>query len=263
MAKKNFTDSIRSSFRSAISPSSEPKDEVTNQEPSKEKIEKAEKTEAPIVEATEIKGNVEKIAEVESVISEKKEEKEADSTSAPKEENTAKAPEPVNALEEKTFEDEIEAYNGGFYVIKTSASNKAFAIGLENVENKNLVEPLIVKLIENKDVYYAYMTKDAFGLFKGDWKRKNVQILSLNEGLQIIVNINNILEEERKKESGDNFIKDIDSLGRTRKISTYIQDDLELYCRKRAASCGVYKGQLKFVICNLIIQDKEKHPELM
>lgn len=171
---------------------------------------------------------------------------------------------PVNNTVKESFEDAVKPYAGGFYVIKTNASDTTFAVGLESVENKNVVEPLVFKIIENKDAFYSYLDRNAFALFKGDYEKGKVKILSLNNGLQLIVGIDNVIKEEREKELNGGFIKNIDEqYGRIRKVSTYIPEEFEIYCRRRAALSGVYKGQIKFVICNLINKDREKHLDLL
>lgn len=232
--------------------------EEKKEEISTEKIES--KVSKPVKEAEKVVEDEEDDIEVEveeytdSKEEEKKESRGEESSVTTHTENTQK----------ESFEDAVKPYAGGFYVIKTNASDTTFAVGLESVENKNVVEPLVFKIIENKDAFYSYLDRNAFSLFKGDYEKGKVKILSLNNGLQLIVGIDNVIKEEREKEINGGFIKNIDEqYGRIRKVSTYIPEEFEIYCRRRAALSGVYKGQIKFVICNLINKDREKHLDLL
>ena len=231
--------------------------EEKKEEISTEKIES--KVSKPVKEAEKLVEDEEDDIEVEveeytDSKEEKKESRGEESSVTTHTENTQK----------ESFEDAVKTYNGGFYVIKTNASDTTFAVGLESVENKNVVEPLVFKIIENKDAFYSYLDRNAFSLFKGDYEKGKVKILSLNNGLQLIVGIDNVIKEEREKEINGGFIKNIDEqYGRIRKVSTYIPEEFEIYCRRRAALSGVYKGQIKFVICNLINKDREKHLDLL
>lgn len=233
-------------------------DEKENKEEiSTEKIES--KVSKPVKEAEKLVEDEEDDIEVE--VEEYTDSKEEEKKESRGEESRAL---PVNNTVKESFEDAVKPYAGGFYVIKTNASDTTFAVGLESVENKNVVEPLVFKIIENKDAFYSYLDRNAFSLFKGDYEKGKVKILSLNNGLQLIVGIDNVIKEEREKEINGGFIKNIDEqYGRIRKVSTYIPEEFEIYCRRRAALSGVYKGQIKFVICNLINKDREKHLDLL
>lgn len=233
-------------------------DEKENKEEiSTEKIES--KVSKPVKEAEKLVEDEEDDIEVE--VEEYTDSKEEEKKESRGEESRAL---PVNNTVKESFEDAVKPYAGGFYVIKTNASDTTFAVGLESVENKNVVEPLVFKIIENKDAFYSYLDRNAFALFKGDYEKGKVKILSLNNGLQLIVGIDNVIKEEREKEINGGFIKNIDEqYGRIRKVSTYIPEEFEIYCRRRAALSGVYKGQIKFVICNLINKDREKHLDLL
>ena len=233
-------------------------DEKENKEEiSTEKIES--KVSKPVKEAEKLVEDEEDDIEVE--VEEYTDSKEEEKKESRGEESRAL---PVNNTVKESFEDAVKTYAGGFYVIKTNASDTTFAVGLESVENKNVVEPLVFKIIENKDAFYSYLDRNAFSLFKGDYEKGKVKILSLNNGLQLIVGIDNVIKEEREKEINGGFIKNIDEqYGRIRKVSTYIPEEFEIYCRRRAALSGVYKGQIKFVICNLINKDREKHLDLL
>ena len=231
--------------------------EEKKEEISTEKIEP--KVSKPVKEAEKVVEDEEDDIEVE--VEEYTDSKEEEKKESRGEESRAL---PVNNTVKESFEDAVKPYNGGFYVIKTNASDTTFAVGLESVENKNVVEPLVFKIIENKDAFYSYLDRNAFSLFKGDYEKGKVKILSLNNGLQLIVGIDNVIKEEREKEINGGFIKNIDEqYGRIRKVSTYIPEEFEIYCRRRAALSGVYKGQIKFVICNLINKDREKHLDLL
>lgn len=280
MAKtnKSFLNSIRTSFNSLGANETEETKTV-----SEEQLEKQlETTKASEVKADEKKEDKKEISEnkleekisklvkeAENVVEDEIEVEVEEDTSA-KEEKESRVEESsstVTAIEntpKESFEDAVKPYNGGFYVIKTSVSDTTFAVGLETPENKSIVEPLVFKIIENKDAYYSYLDKNAFSLFKGDYEKGKVKILSLNNGLQLIVGIDNVVKEEREKENNGGFVKNIDDqFTRIRKVSTYIPEEFEIYCRRRAAISGVYKGQIKFVICNLINKDREKHPDLL
>lgn len=283
MAKtnKSFLNSIRTSFNSLGANDAEETKTVSEEqlekqlESSKSSVAKKddEKENKEEISTEKIEPKVSKtVKEAEKVVEDEEDdievEVEEDTDSKEEEKKESRGEEsralPVNNTVKESFEDVIRPYAGGFYVIKTNASDTTFAVGLESVENKNVVEPLVFKIIENKDAFYSYLDRDAFSLFKGDYEKGKVKILSLNNGLQLIVGIDNVIKEEREKELNGGFIKNIDEqYGRIRKVSTYIPEEFEIYCRRRAALSGVYKGQIKFVICNLINKDREKHLDLL
>ena len=284
MAKtnKSFLNSIRTSFNSLGANETEETKTVSEEQLEKQlessktsevkkADEKEEKKEEISIEKIEPKVSklvkeAEKVVEDEEDDIEVEVEEYTDSKEEEKKESRGEESRalPVNNTVKESFEDAVKPYAGGFYVIKTNASDTTFAVGLESVENKNVVEPLVFKIIENKDAFYSYLDRNAFALFKGDYEKGKVKILSLNNGLQLIVGIDNVIKEEREKELNGGFIKNIDEqYGRIRKVSTYIPEEFEIYCRRRAALSGVYKGQIKFVICNLINKDREKHLDLL
>ena len=284
MAKtnKSFLNSIRTSFNSLGANETEETKTVSEEQLEKqlessktsevkkadEKEEKKEEISTEKIESkvSKLVKEAEKVVEDEEDDIEVEVEEYTDSKEEEKKESRGEESRalPVNNTVKESFEDAVKPYNGGFYVIKTNASDTTFAVGLESVENKNGVEPLVLKITENKDAFYSYLDRNAFSLFKGDYEKGKVKILSLNNGLQLIVGIDNVIKEEREKEINGGFIKNIDEqYGRIRKVSTYIPEEFEIYCRRRAALSGVYKGQIKFVICNLINKDREKHLDLL
>ena len=278
MAKtnKSFLNSIRTSFNSLGANETEETKTVSEEqlekqlESSKTSVAKKddEKENKEEISIEKIEPKVSKLVkEAEKVVEDEEDDIEVEVeeyTDSKEEEKKESRALPVNNTVKESFEDAVKPYAGGFYVIKTNASDTTFAVGLESVENKNVVEPLVFKIIENKDAFYSYLDRNAFALFKGDYEKGKVKILSLNNGLQLIVGIDNVIKEEREKELNGGFIKNIDEqYGRIRKVSTYIPEEFEIYCRRRAALSGVYKGQIKFVICNLINKDREKHLDLL
>lgn len=175
---------------------------------------------------------------------------------------------------EELFHEAIDSYIG-FSVIKSRKTNKITAIGLKRKEDESYITSLIEKhsdALRDKSIDYAYLPKESLAIFLHDWEVKKMAIIPLEEGLSFAVKLDETVKKEKplnedasidERLAAEGFVRDVDQLGECRKTSTFIPDDLLIYCSKRASSFRIFKGQQKWVICNLLAKDRAEHPELM
>lgn len=174
---------------------------------------------------------------------------------------------------EELFHEAIDSYIG-FSVIKSRKTNKITAIGLKRKEDESYITSLIEKhsdAFRDKSIDYAYLPKESLSIFLHDWEVKKMAIIPLEEGLSFAVKLDETVKKEKplnedasidERLAAEGFVRDVDQLGECRKTSTFIPDDLLIYCSKRASSFRIFRGQQKWVICNLLARDREAHPEL-
>lgn len=232
MANKNFADTIRSKMYRA---------------------EKNEKTPEPEVKSVEdIKDEGDFSLPVADIVEEKKTEKSKD----------------------ELYEEAVKPY-AGFAVIKSRKTKKITAIGLKKNEDESYISTLIEKhtdALKDKNIDYAYLSKESLNIFRLEWEEGRLTIIPLEEGLSFAVKLDETVKKEKPvavdddieaRLAAEGFVRDVDQLGECRKTSTFIPDDLLIYCSKRASSFRVFRGQQKWVICNLLARDRQAHPELM
>lgn len=174
---------------------------------------------------------------------------------------------------EELFKEAIEPYVG-FSVIKSRKTNKITAIGLKKREDEGYIVSLIEKhsdALKDKSIDYAFLPKESLSIFFHDWEIKKMTVIPLEEGLSFAVKLDETVKKEKplsedasidERLAAEGFVRDVDQLGECRKTSTFIPDDLLIYCSKRASSFKIFRGQQKWVICNLLARDRDSHPEL-
>ena len=170
----------------------------------------------------------------------------------------------IPAVKVETFEELTAPYTEGFYVIRRNDDDNIIAVGLDKKFNDG--EDFILKNIESTNAFkngaidYTLLPQKNINIFKKDWKRGELKIYNTKEGLDAIIKLDSISENDMDaKLKKEGFVLDDDCFGEYRKISVVLPVKFIRYCKKRAEEFKIWKGSLKWFLTNLIFRDYEKN----
>lgn len=165
----------------------------------------------------------------------------------------------------KTFSEEVEEFES-FYLIRSLITGKYLAVGLQSNEDRMVIEKMMSQHQGIKEIRAGLIDKNSLGIFEPEWGSGKLEIKSLQQSFKKIVDLQTSIEKEKSEFNStldkEGFIMNIDELGEGQKLSTYLPEKLKQYCTVRANSLGVRKGEIKWLITNLVNKDKQNHPEI-